>query len=101
MHGGVCLKTKKDLKSLQYGKCSFKKLTKKFCHLLMPAISDQFGAWDTAGCREITSSNGRKDCECRQLGHFGILFVSLVESTWQQWQYAYLQPFVSPHGYRI
>ncbi|XP_064387685.1 adhesion G-protein coupled receptor G6-like [Halichondria panicea] len=35
---------------------------------------DQFGAWDTAGCREITSSNGRKDCECRQLGHFGILF---------------------------
>ncbi|XP_064387511.1 uncharacterized protein LOC135335851 isoform X2 [Halichondria panicea] len=34
----------------------------------------QFGAWDTAGCREITSSNGRKDCECRQLGHFGILF---------------------------
>ena len=43
---------------------------------LMPAISDQFGAWDTAGCREITSSNGRKDCECRQLGHFGILFVS-------------------------
>ncbi|XP_064387646.1 adhesion G-protein coupled receptor G6-like isoform X2 [Halichondria panicea] len=35
---------------------------------------DQFGAWDTTGCREITSSNGRKDCECRQLGHFGILF---------------------------
>ncbi|XP_064387798.1 adhesion G-protein coupled receptor G6-like isoform X1 [Halichondria panicea] len=35
---------------------------------------DRFGAWDTAGCIEITSSNGRKDCECRQLGHFGILF---------------------------
>ena len=43
---------------------------------LLPANSGKFGAWDTAGCKEITSSNGRKDCECRQLGHFGILFVS-------------------------
>ena len=64
----------------------------------MPTISDRFGAWDTAGCKEIASSNGRKDCECRQLGHFGILFVSLYLHGNEINE---ITTFYAPHGYRI
>ena len=41
------------------------------------AYAGGFGAWDPKGCREVTRTNGRIACECTQLGHFGILLVSL------------------------
>ncbi len=37
---------------------------------------DNFGAWSTSGCREATDGGNHTVCECNQLGHFGILFVS-------------------------
>ncbi|XP_064387545.1 latrophilin-like protein 1 isoform X4 [Halichondria panicea] len=72
----ACLQTNKTMLSVPV-RTSFlirmtDNVTNSSCALYR--TQDRFGAWDTAGCREITSSNGRKDCECRQLGHFGILF---------------------------
>ena len=37
--------------------------------------ADRFGTWNTDGCREVTRSDGILECECTQLGHFGILLV--------------------------
>lgn len=37
-----------------------------------------FGAWSADDCREVaTGSGNEKVCECTQLAHFGILFVSI------------------------
>ena len=37
-----------------------------------------FGAWSPDGCTEVvTGSGNEKVCECTQLAHFGILFVSV------------------------
>ena len=36
-----------------------------------------FGAWSTSGCKEFTDDDDHTVCECSQLGHFGILFVSI------------------------
>ena len=37
---------------------------------------DRFGAWSTEGCKEVMREGNRRVCECTQLAHFGILFVS-------------------------
>ena len=37
---------------------------------------DRFGAWSTEGCREVVREGNRRVCECSQLAHFGVLFVS-------------------------
>ena len=42
-------------------------------------LLDNFGAWDLGGCKEVQTTNDRVTCDCTQLGHFGILFVSLVQ----------------------
>ena len=36
---------------------------------------DDFGGWDSSGCREVFQANGEVTCECTQLGHFGLLLV--------------------------
>ena len=50
------------------------------CLLMYLLHTGAFGAWDTKGCKEVTRVEGRVDCECTQVGHFGILLVSLLES---------------------
>ena len=49
---------------------------------MLPSISfhignseDRFGAWSTEECREVVREGSRRECECSQLAHFGILFV--------------------------
>ena len=39
---------------------------------------DRFGAWSTEGCRMVMKEGNRLVCECTQLAHFGILFVSPI-----------------------
>ena len=47
-----------------------------------------FGTWSTSGCRTVIDDGNITVCECRQLGHFGILFVSkqgyprVLKHTW-------------------
>ena len=41
-------------------------------------IIDRFGAWSTtSGSRKVKQDDNHTVCEFKQLGHFGILFVSL------------------------
>ena len=54
--------------------------TANVCHDKLYYGLDNFGAWDISGCREIQVSEGRIVCECTQLGHFGILFVSFIRT---------------------
>ena len=39
---------------------------------------DRFGAWSTEGCKEVMKEGNKRVCECTQLAHFGILFVSCI-----------------------
>lgn len=43
---------------------------------MLTYYADEFGAWSTSGCREVRTRDNHTECECSQLGHFGILFVS-------------------------
>ena len=47
------------------------------CHSHAGDSEERFGAWSTEGCREVVRDGNRRVCECSQLAHFGILFVSL------------------------
>ena len=40
----------------------------------------EFGAWSTTGCKEVVIDREKnvRSCECSQLAHFGLLFVSLL-----------------------
>ena len=52
-----------------------------FMILFLFMLLDEFGAWSREGCREVTKG-GQIVCDCVQLGHFGILFVSIhLEAT--------------------
>ena len=39
-------------------------------------FTDRFGAWSTDGCTKVAANGDSIGCECTQLAHFGILFVS-------------------------
>ncbi len=39
---------------------------------------DRFGVWTTEGCKEVMREGNKRACECTQLAHFGILFVSPI-----------------------
>ena len=48
-------------------------------HLIHAGHSeDRYGSWSTEGCREVMREGNRRVCECTQLAHFGILFVSPI-----------------------
>ena len=44
----------------------------------MSSGAEEFGAWSTSGCREVERDGNRRVCECTQLAHFGMLFVSVT-----------------------
>lgn len=40
--------------------------------------ADGVGRWSSEDCKRISTSGGRTKCDCSQLGHFGLFFVSLI-----------------------
>ena len=63
----------------QNGKMILWKLTLNHVDCVMTLLyTGGFGAWSPDGCTEVvTGSGNEKFCECTQLAHFGILFVSV------------------------
>ena len=59
---------------------SFAKYCRKFYTLPLFKLyhTDDFGGWDSSGCREVVQANGEVACECTQLGHFGLLLVRYI-----------------------
>lgn len=41
---------------------------------------DGAGRWSSDNCRKKRQIDGRTTCDCSQLGHFGLLFVSPIKS---------------------
>ena len=46
------------------------------CYIDIASNVGRAGRWSSENCRKVKSEGGRTVCECSQLGHFGLLFVS-------------------------